>query len=222
MSLANKINLIRNKIPALMTIQAKRAKPWFMINGDKTLRLNYGDLNEQSVVFDLGGYEGQWASDIYAKYNCFVFIFEPVIAFADDIKERFANNKKIRVFSFGLSSQNSVVNISLSANASSTYKANAKNTQQITLKSVQEFLQNENITSIDLMKVNIEGGEYDLLDSLIENGFINKIKNIQVQFHDFVPDAEIRMKKIQSQLSKTHETTYQYPFIWENWRLIGA
>ena len=31
------------------------------------LRLDY-NLNENSVVFDLGGYEVQWASDIFSKY----------------------------------------------------------------------------------------------------------------------------------------------------------
>ena len=44
-----------------------RAAQWFKDNGDKTHRLNY-NLNEKSIVFDLGGYEGQWASDIFSKY----------------------------------------------------------------------------------------------------------------------------------------------------------
>ena len=74
------------------------------------------------------------------------------------------------------------------------------------------------IERIDLMKMNIEGGEYDLLDHLIETGFIRNIENIQVQFHDFVPEAKQRMMKIQKELSKTHRLTYQYIFVWENWR----
>ena len=45
------------------------------------------------------------------------------------------------------------------------------------------------------------------------------IANIQVQFHDFVLDAESRMKSIQADLRKTHELTYQYDFVWENWKL---
>ena len=75
-------------------------------------------------------------------------------------------------------------------------------------------------TSIDLMKINIEGAEYDLLEHLIENKFVENIKDIQVQFHDFVPNAEARMKNIQAGLSKTHYLTYQYPFVWENWRKL--
>jgi hypothetical protein len=45
------------------------------------------------------------------------------------------------------------------------------------------------------------------------------VSNVQVQFHDFVPDAERRMRRIQEKLGKTHSLTYQYLFVWENWAL---
>src|SRR5438477_4586077 len=52
-----------------MPLSEKRVIAWREINGDRTLRLSY-DLSENDVVFDVGGYEGQWASDIYAMYGC--------------------------------------------------------------------------------------------------------------------------------------------------------
>lgn len=42
-----------------------RARPWFRDQGDSTLRLDY-DLNADSLVVDVGGYLGQWSSDIFA------------------------------------------------------------------------------------------------------------------------------------------------------------
>jgi len=69
------------------------------------------------------------------------------------------------------------------------------------------------------MKINIEGAGYDLLDHLIESGFIKNIKNIQVQFHDIVAEAVKRRASIQEQLKKTHVLTYCYDFIWENWTI---
>ena len=70
------------------------------------------------------------------------------------------------------------------------------------------------------MKINIEGGEYDLLDSLISADIVQSIANIQVQFHDFlIKDAKEKMRKIQEKLSLTHEPTYQYEFVWENWKI---
>lgn len=70
------------------------------------------------------------------------------------------------------------------------------------------------------MKINIEGGEYDLLEHLIVSGFVRNIDNIQVQFHDFVDDAEHRMAVIHKNLAKTHRLSYQYPLVWENWEII--
>jgi len=68
------------------------------------------------------------------------------------------------------------------------------------------------------MKINIEGGEYDLLEHVIKIGAINNIRDIQIQFHDFVDDADIRMKYLLDELSRTHLPTYQYKYVWENWR----
>ena len=92
-------------------------------------------------------------------------------------------------------------------------------TATIEIVKASDFFREKNTRQIDLMKINIEGGEYDLLDHLIESGFVKNIKNIQVQFHDFVPRAMERMKKIQRELQKTHHLTYQYLFVFENWKL---
>ena len=72
---------------------------------------------------------------------------------------------------------------------------------------------------IDLMKINIEGSEYELLEHLIESGCIKKITDIQVQFHNFVPNAPEKRSELHKKLSRTHYMTYNYPWIWENWRL---
>jgi len=197
--------------------QEKRVIPWFRDYGDKTLRLDY-DLDENSVVFDLGGYEGQWASDIYSKYCCRIFIFEPVPEFAKNIEQRFLKNPKISVQRFGLSGETCKENLNVSADGSSVFKQSS-NSVEITLLKATNFFKENNIHHIDLMKINIEGGEYSLLEHLIETCFVNQIDNIQVQFHDFVPNAEKRMMEIQHKIATTHNLTYQYKFVWENWKI---
>ena len=49
-------------------IQKERCKPWFAVNGDETLRLDY-NLTETSVVLDLGGFKGNFAESIFNKYS---------------------------------------------------------------------------------------------------------------------------------------------------------
>lgn len=196
--------------------RCKRVIPWCEIQGDKTLRLDY-DLNEYSVIFDLGGYEGQWSSDIFSKYCCFIHCFEPVEGFAENIENRFSKNHKINVHQFGLSNTNKEEYISHNADSSSIFRGEAK--EKIRLVKAIDFMKENNISKIDLMKINIEGGEYDLLEHLIETGFIKNIMNLQIQFHDFILNARKRMESIQKRLEKTHKLSYQHEFLWENWKL---
>lgn len=195
--------------------EEKRVIPWFKVQGDKTLRLDY-PLGENSLVLDLGGYEGQWASDIFSKYCCRIHIFEPVPTFADNIDKRFASNPKITIHKSGLGGESRDEQLSISADGSSMF-AKGHDTVTIRIEKAGDFFRDNGIQFVDLMKINIEGGEYELLEHLIETGYIVNIRDIQVQFHEFVPGAEERMQAIQRQLEKTHHLTYQYPFVWENW-----
>ena len=211
----NIIKYTRDHLKGLFSTQERTVNRWRKDNGEK-LRYQY-DLNQSSIVFDLGGYIGQWTQDVYSKYNCNIFVFEPVEKFSKNISERFKDNSKIKVFNLGLSNEDKEIDISVKEDASSSYIKD-ENTSKIKLKKASAFMKENNIKKIDLMKINIEGGEYDLLDELISSGFINQIDNIQVQFHHFVNDAKNRMEKIQKELEKTHHLTFQYKFVWENWK----
>lgn len=214
------INYKEKKIALLPNdqIQFDRVQPWFAANGDATLRLKY-DLNENSIVFDLGGYKGEFASDIYNKFSPTIYVFEPILSFYEIIKNKFSHNKKVKSFHFGLSNIEEKMNISLADNSSSVY-IKSDETETIQLKSIVEFIESNKIEKVDLIKINIEGGEYGVLESLLESNLISKFTNIQVQFHDFIiPNAKQRMNAIQEKLSITHKLTYQYEFVWENWQL---
>jgi FkbM family methyltransferase len=214
-----KISLL-NTVRSLFPGNGKKAykqtiDSWFQANGDETLRLQYKNLTHESTVFDLGGYKGQWSSDIFARYCCEIYCFEPVREFAAAIEEKFSRNPKIHIFPFGLAEQTKSATISNSADGSSIFTGNGQ--ENIQLAQASSFFKENNIKQIDLIKINIEGGEYDLLDHLIESGAITMINNLQIQFHNFFPEAEQRMRTIQTNLSRTHRITWQYEFVWENW-----
>jgi len=200
------------------TERQKTVRRWRADGGDRKMRFDY-DLNESSLVLDLGGYEGQWASDIFSMYGCRIVVFEPVKEFAEAIQKRFGRNPRIRVLPFGLGGRTRKERISLCKDGSSIFKT-SDTTQEIQLLDVSEWLHDQDITAVDLMKVNIEGGEYELLDRLIETGRIGAIRNLQVQFHNVAPDSAMRMEQLRQQVSRTHRPTYQYRFVWENWVLM--
>ena len=219
------INLYRNYAVRLFKIHIIKDgfliahRQWVNDNKDKgeSLRYKYS-LNENSIVFDIGGYEGEFAQKIFDRFGCTIYVFEPVKEYYDSIVKRFKNNPKIRIFDFGLSDNDEIRSITLSDNGTSIFIDEGEK-ENIALKSAADFLNKNNIEHIDLLKINTEGGEFSVLPDLIENHKVHNIKNLQIQFHNFVPDAERLREKIRNDLSQTHHLTYDYYFVWENWEL---
>ena len=151
-----KLLRIVNKKPinVQLTPEQQKVLPWIRDNGDKTHRLHY-DLSKQSVVMDLGGYEGQWSSDIFSMYCCQIHIFEPVPDFSENIKRRFARNPNIRVHQFGLACNDVTTSISLTGDSSSRYK-NSEKMVNIQLITASKFFEEFNISSVSLMKLYLE------------------------------------------------------------------
>lgn len=189
---------------------------WVRDRGDETLRVTY-PLSSDSVVFDIGGYLGDWCNEITKKYDCHVYVFEPVPEYYGKIVSRFSNNPKVKVFNFGLGNRDESLNITLLNDGTSTYKSEGV-TIPIQLKDIVAFSSKQGINRIDLLKVNIEGGEYVLLRQMLAYGMIQKCTDIQVQFHNFVKNAALLRESIRKELEITHKLTYDYPFVWENWR----
>lgn len=222
MNLRNFVGHVFGGVGGLITDVSKRIygkdmSRWFFDAGDKNLRLDY-ELDKNSIVFDLGGYEGQWASDIYSRFLCTVFVFEPVKKFAENIEIRFRQNENIRVFAVGLSDSNRTVKISVDNDRSSIYKA-GDNYESIQLVDINEFIKNNSIDRIDLMKINIEGGEYDLLDKMISTGLVKNVNYLQIQFHDYFTGASERRQQILKRLAESHDRMWNYEWVWESWKL---
>jgi FkbM family methyltransferase len=217
------MNILMNKILARLRISLfptehdKEVNRWLSDGGDDRFRYDY-NLCSDSLVLDLGGYKGQWASDIYARYNCRIMVFEPVKTFADKIIKRFSSNPRIEVHVLALGNSRRSEQISLGDDASSLFRDTPKK-ETIQFEDIAVFFAEQNIQTVNLMKVNIEGGEYELLPRLIETGLINRIENLQIQFHRVTRESESQMEKICSELEKTHRPTYRYKFMWENWAL---
>lgn len=181
------------------------------------MRLDY-PLGPTALVVDAGGYEGQWASDIFGRFACRVHVFEPVASFADRIGARFAHNPAIVVHREGLAGRTRTETIHLRANGSSIFGRAEGPGETIALRDVAEWWSAHHIEQIDLLKLNIEGGEYEVLERLLETGLVARVVAVQVQFHQTVPDAAARYEKIAAALAATHRLTWRYPWVWENWQ----
>jgi hypothetical protein len=102
----------------------KRAKDrWFKDRGDSTLRLDY-PLDPSSIVFDVGGFRGDFAAQIHERYQCQIHVFEPVKQYYNEIKRSFSQKPQIKVHPFGLGAKNQEILINLQDDGSSFVKKN--------------------------------------------------------------------------------------------------
>jgi FkbM family methyltransferase len=189
--------------------------------GGEKLRLKY-PLKQDSIVIDVGGYLGDFSIEIAQKFGCNIDIFEPVAIYADKIRKRFATYENVKIIQAGLGANPRNIQIRVNGLGSSVFNddMNVGSKEKIRIISVVDYLKERSYNEISLLKINIEGGEYELLDSILSHSeLIESIRFLQIQFHDFVPNAYIRRVEIQNKLSNTHKKMWDFPFIWESWKL---
>lgn len=180
-------------------------------------------LNDNEIIFDIGGFEGDYTDKILKNnQNVISYIFEPVLSYAQKIKNRFSNNKNVKVFNIGLSDKNQKLKINIQGDGSSFIREfDSKERVEISeIQDIHNFIKVNNISEIGLMKINIEGSEYPLLERLIETNDILKVKRLLIQFHYVDEGSYSKMVTIWKKLEKTHKLIWYFrPYIWEYWEL---
>ena len=96
---------------------------WFADNGNYTHAINY-DINENSMVIDIGGYMGLWVDLIIDKYNPYITIVEPIKEFYNELIKKFINNPKVKVLNYGISNVNKIDYLYLNGYGTSKYITN--------------------------------------------------------------------------------------------------
>lgn len=171
------------------------------------LRYEY-DLKPGSAVIDLGAYQGEWANEIHARYGCIVIAVEPT--------EYIRGYQYGPIYNMAAGTHNGKMSFGGRAYYSSVFE---QGDHEYECFDVNDLLRSYG-HDIDLLKINIEGAEYDVLSHIIGAGLHTRIKNIQVQFHQI---AGVPYKKwyqeISDKLKETHSLTWQYPYCWESWSI---
>ena len=177
---------------------------WKFLN---ELRLQY-NLNKDSIVFDIGAYKGEFARDIIKMYGCRVYCFEPVFK----VKAPGA-----AVMNVAVSSHNSIGFFGVDKDSTGSRTEGPR--REVEYITMTKAMRMNNVNHIDLLKINIEGDEYDLLEHMIEKNLLRKCDNIQVQFHR-IEGSLHRYRIIRAALERTHQLTFRIPWVWENWELV--
>jgi hypothetical protein len=187
-----------------VTLNEESQAEWIAQN-QEFLRYEY-DLTPDDLVIDIGAHTGEFSQKIFDKYGCRIIAIE-LTGYID----KFRAGEVINQAASDHDGHESFGGLSL---YTSIYEPTA---HQYPCFDINGLLRAHE--EIALVKMNIEGGEYKLLNHIIDAGLHRRIKNLQVQFHqvDGEPWEEM-YGAIASKLRETHDLTYRYPFCWENWK----
>lgn len=156
------------------------------------------------VIVDLGAGKGTFSSELLRLYpNCTMILVEPDPSLVHALTTSFADNANIYVLNAAIANRlHNYTRLYLSKDwqFNSIYKhiselGESRNedtgidVQAITLKDLYSRF---DIKSIDLLKMDIEGAEFEVFDSFSTEDF-ERICQISVEFHDFA-DSSFRKR----------------------------
>lgn len=165
-------------------------------------------LNRDSIVYSFGiGQDISFDISIIEKYGCTVHGFDPTPRVIEWLKTQNVSDK-FKFYPIGLSNQDGTLtfytpehenHISHTITASPVSKAIEVPCQKI--KTIAASLRHDHI---DLLKMDIEGFEYDVLDNLLSDTI--RPKQLLVEFHHIFP--EIGNKPTEDMIQKLESNGY--------------
>jgi FkbM family methyltransferase len=186
---------------------------WFENENDYHLLRNF-DLNENSLVVDIGCYNGTWLKDMYCKYRCNCIGVEPITEYYESTNRILTDINKIKLYNYGLSVESHIKKTQMNMAGDASRLDVNHNPISVKMECAKDFFDSIK-TNIDVLQINIEGYEYQLIPFLMKNDILSKVKNLQIQFHNFYSNSEKEMNNIISALQTIgFKTKFNYPFVW--------
>ena len=165
------------------------------------------EIKEDDTIIDIGGHIGLFM--LFCKQFCHkgkIYCFEPALdnyrIFLDNIKLN--DFKNIFPFNLAVSKQDGNIPLYLNDDASG-HSIFLKNSNSIQVDSItlQKIFDLNNIKKCDLLKLDCEGSEYEIIDSLPENYF-SMIDKMIVEYHF----AEKNPKLLTNLIKKLERTSF--------------
>ena len=188
----------------------------YLLAGHDDLLIENLGLSTDSVVIEVGGYQGAYVAAIIERYGCTVHVFEPVDDFYAQLCQRFGTDPRIRLHPYGLDAVDATTTFQLAADATGGSSSGGR-TVPVQLRAVATVI-NELPPSVDVMTINIEGAEYEVLRAMAEAGILSRVQRLHVQFHDVGTSTSTSLEECRALLSATHQQAWCFDMVWECWQ----
>lgn len=146
-------------------------------------------LNENSIVYSFGiGEDISFDLAMIEKHGCQVFGFDPTPKSINWLKKQHKPSN-FTFFEYGIANKSGLVDFFLPKNSehvsgSFVLQNNVNNKQKVLveMKLFSDIINELGHNQIDILKIDIEGAEYDILESIL--GCPVVINQILIEFHD--------------------------------------
>lgn len=169
------------------------------LGNNEIWNIDVTNLSDKSIVYSGGvGKDISFEIDLVNKFNCRIFLYDPTPIALSTIERRSPLNPRISYFSIGLNGEDGIVRFSepenLEEGSFSVYRKDKKlKSYEYECRSISSLMRENNHIEIDLLKIDIEGFEYSVMDDILKNKLI--IKQICVEFHDHLHDSFRKRKQ---------------------------
>lgn len=191
-------------------IRATAATPDLLTDVDRT---------PGGTVLDVGAYDGVWASGVLAHGDARVVSFEPDPSGLALLRRRLGGDARVTICEYGLGGRDETATLALEGPGSTLHHGGTGTFGEVTVevRDVDAALRELGVDQVELLKLNIEGAEYDVLDRLLATGWLPRCRHVLIQFHEWHPRAHARRRAIRRRLRATHDEVWSYPWVWERW-----
>lgn len=169
----------------------------------------YVDVEEGDVVIDIGFNFGVFCLRALNNGASKIYGFEPNVHVYGVSKQVYTDTSKVEIFNFAVGGKNEKVVFTQGrcSLTSSTYGSvdDYEYSYEIDSINLPDFLFFHQIDKIDFLKVDCEGSEYDIFESIPDDVF-SKIKKIHVEFH--YNDGE----KVEMLIDKLNRNNFEWKF----------
>lgn len=155
-------------------------------------------LTTESVVIEVGGYIGRWALQIMERYHPHLYVFEPQVWAAETCRAVLEGGAT--VLTHGLGAEDATLPMGAWETDGCSFVKPGLGIPGTfgVMKEVGKALKELGISQIDLMMINIEGGEYTLIPHMLDKGILPQ--RLMVQFHTFVDGYGTQLASIHERL----------------------
>jgi FkbM family methyltransferase len=174
-------------------------KPIFDFSNSEPIFLNYneffidkiyeeflGNNNELNVVIDVGANVGMFSKYIRIKGAKKLICYEPNVKAYNQLKENLKDECDIKIYNLAISYTNGKIKLYTDDNNTliSTGCNKTDTFYEVECATINDIFAKNNIDFIDLLKVDIEGMEFELFEHCDRLTF-DKIKTVLIEYHDF-------------------------------------